>query len=144
MINGKGVVQGHLLGGCIDVFMMAIGTEIWPALKEWEDAILFIETSEDKPSPNFIKQTFRNLAAQGILNVIKGIIVGKPQGEQYYDEYKVAITQVVVNEEHLDNLPVFYNINFGHAKPIGIIPYGIKAQLDCENKSIVLLECPTV
>ena len=52
--------------------------------------------------------------------------------------------QVVVNEEHLDNLPIFYNVNFGHAKPIGIIPYGIQAQLDCKNKSIVLLECPTV
>lgn len=144
VINGHGVVQGHLLGGCIDVFMMAIGTKIWPTLNEWEDAILFIETSEDKPSPDFIKWTFRNLAAQGILNVINGIIVGKPQGEKYYNEYKAAITQVVVNEEHLDVLPVFYNVNFGHAKPIGIIPYGIKAQLDCKSKSIVFLECPTV
>ncbi|MEG0240475.1 MAG: LD-carboxypeptidase [Anaerorhabdus sp.] len=144
VISGSGVVQGHLLGGCIDVFMMAFETKIWPTLKEWEDAILFIETSEDKPSPDFIKWTFRNLAAQGILNVIKGIIVGKPQGEKYYDEYKVAITQVVVNEEHLNDLPIFYNVNFGHSKPIGIIPYGIKAQLDCKNRSIVLLECPTI
>ena len=144
VINGRKIVQGHLLGVCIDVFMMAIGTEIWPALKEWEDAILFIETSEDIPSPKFIKWTFRNLAAQGILNVIKGIVVGKPQGEKYYEEYKAAIMQVVVNEEHLNNLPIFYNANFGHSKPIGIIPYGIQVQLDCENKSIVLLECPTV
>lgn len=144
IINGNGKVQGHLLGGCIDVFIMAIGTKIWPTLKEWENAILFIETSEDKPSPDFIKYMFRNLAAQGILNVINGIIVGKPQGEKYYDEYKAAITQVVVNEEHLNDLPVFYNINFGHAKPIGIIPYGIQAQLDCKNKSIVFLESPTI
>lgn len=144
VINGIGVVQGHLLGGCIDVFMMAIGTKVWPTLEEWENAILFIETSEDKPAPDFIIRTFRNLAAQGIFNVIKGIIVGKPQGEKYYDEYKAAITQVIVNEEHLNNLPIFYNVNFGHAKPIGIIPYGIQAQLDCKNKSIVFLESPTV
>lgn len=144
VINGSGVVQGHLLGGCIDVFMMAIGTEIWPTLKEWKDAVLFIETSEEKPSPNFIKWTFRNLAAQGILKVIKGIIVGKPQGEEYYEEYKAAITQVIAEEEHLTDLPVFYNINFGHSKPIGIIPYGIKVQLDCKDKSIVFFECPTV
>ena len=144
VINGIGVVQGHLLGGCIDVFMMAIGTKVWPTLEEWENAILFIETSEDKPAPDFIIRTFRNLAAQGILNVIKGIIVGKPQGEKYYDEYKAAIIQVIVNEEHLNNLPIFYNVNFGHAKPIGIIPYGIQAQLDCKNKSIVFLESPTV
>lgn len=144
MINGNGVVEGHLLGGCMDVFMMAVGTRIWPTLEEWENAILFVETSEDKPSPDFIKRTFRNLAAQGILRAVNGIIVGKPQGEVYYEEYKTAITQVVVKEEQLVDLPVFYNVNFGHAKPIGIIPYGIKAQLDCKNKSIVLLECPTV
>lgn len=144
VINGTGVVQGHLLGGCIDVFMMATGTEIWPALREWKDAVLFIETSEDKPSPSFIKWTLRNLAAQGILQIINGIIVGKPQGEVYYDEYKVAIMQVVADEEHLNDLPVFYNVNFGHSKPIGIIPYGIQAQLDCKNKTITFLECPTV
>lgn len=144
VINGNGIVQGHLLGGCIDVFMMAVGTEIWPDLKKWDNAILFIETSEDKPSPTFVKWTFRNLAAQGILNTINGIIVGKPQGEEYYDEYKEAIKHVVANEEHLNNLPIFYNVNFGHSKPIGIIPYGIKAELNCKNKSIILLECPTV
>jgi len=123
--------------------MMAIGTQIWPTLEEWKNAILFVETSEDKPSPDYVKWIFRNLAAQGVLRVISGIIVGKPQGEQYYEEYKTVIKHVVVNEEKLTKLPVFYNINFGHAKPIGIIPYGIATELDCEKKSITFLESPT-
>lgn len=144
ILCGRGETHGHLLGGCIDVFMMANGTDIWPKLSEWKNAILFVETSEDKPSPDFVKWTFRNLAAQGILKAINGIIVGKPQGETYYEEYKAAITQVVVNEEHLEDLPIFYNVNFGHAKPIGIVPYGVEVKLDCENKTIVLTECPTV
>lgn len=144
IINGTGIVKGPLLGGCIDVFMMANGTKIWPTLEEWTDSILFIETSEDKPSPDFIKWTLRNLAAQGILNVIKGIIVGKPQGEKYYKEYKLAINQVIVNEEKLSELPIFYNVNFGHAKPIGIIPYGIETELNCEKKTITFLERATV
>lgn len=144
VINGTGTARGHLLGGCIDVFMMAIGTSIWPSLDAWKDSILFVETSEDKPSPDFITWTFRNLAAQGILKVIRGIIVGKPQGETYYEEYKSAITQVVAEEEHLWELPIFYNVNFGHAKPIGVIPYGIMAELNCQSKTIVLLECPTM
>lgn len=50
IINGTGKAKGRLLGGCIDVFMMAIGTQIWPTLEEWRNAILFVETSEDKPS----------------------------------------------------------------------------------------------
>lgn len=144
ILQGSGCVHGHLLGGCIDVFMMANGTKIWPSIDEWRGAILFIETSEDKPLPEFIKWTFRNLAAQGILKVINGIIVGKPQGEVYYEEYKSAITQVVSFEEKLKSLPIIYNVNFGHAKPIGIIPYGIKAELNCENKTIKFLESATI
>ncbi len=108
---------------------------------KWDEYIL--EPSEDKPSPDFVKWTFRNLAAQGILKLISGIIIGKPQAEQYYEEYKSAIMQVIVNEEKLTKLPIFYNINFGHAKPIGIIPYGITTELDCEKKSITFLESPT-
>jgi muramoyltetrapeptide carboxypeptidase LdcA involved in peptidoglycan recycling len=126
-----------------DVFMMCIGTKIWPTLDKWEGAILFIETSEDKPSPDFVKWTFRNLAAQGILKAIEGIIVGKPQDETYYDEYKDAMIQVVREEEGLKQLPILYNVNIGHASPIGILPYGIKAELDCDKKTITLLENAT-
>lgn len=144
VLNGEGIVKGHLLGGCIDVFMMMNGTSIWPTLDEWKNAILFFETCEERPSPDFVLRTLRNLAAQGILNVINGIIVGKPIGEIYYKEYKKVIKQVVVEEEHLTNLPVIYNVNIGHAKPIGILPYGIETELNCEKKTIRFLESPTV
>lgn len=144
IINGNKTVKGHLLGGCLDVFMMVIGTKIWPTIDEWKNSVLFIETSEDRPSPDFIRWTFRNLAAQGILKVINGIIVGKPQAEQYYEEYKTAIIEVVKDEEKLVDLPIFYNLNFGHAKPTGIIPYGINIELNCINKEVILLECPTI
>lgn len=143
VLQGEGKVKGHLLGGCLDVFMMCIGTEIWPDINKWENAILFIETSEDKPSPEFVKWTFRNLAAQGILKKISGIIVGKPQGEVHYEAYKETILEVVSEEEGLSNLAIFYNINIGHAMPTGILPYGIEVELDCELKQIKLLESAT-
>lgn len=141
---GTDIVQGHLLGGCLDVFMMVVGTSIWPTLAQWTGAILFLETSEDKPSPGFIKWTLRNLAAQGILKVLKGILFAKPQGEVYYEEYKTAILQVVVEEEQLHDLPIFYNVNFGHGKPVAIIPYGIQAELDCAKRTITFVENVTV
>ena len=144
ILQGTGIVQGHLLGGCIDVFIMASGTPVWPAPEEWKDAVLFFETSEDKPSPELVKWILRNLAAQGILKVLKGILVGKPQGEVYYGEYKKVIRQVVSIEEKLTGLPVFYNVNFGHGTPIGILPIGVRVELDCENKTITFLESATV
>jgi muramoyltetrapeptide carboxypeptidase LdcA involved in peptidoglycan recycling len=143
VLQGKGKATGHLLGGCIDVFTMCVGTDIWPSMDKWENAILFFETSEDKPLPDLIKYTLRNFAAQGILKVINGIIIGKPQGEVYYEEYKEVIMQVINKEEKLYDLPIIYNVNFGHSMPIGIIPYGISAEIDCDNKKITLLEDST-
>lgn len=143
ILQGKGKVTGHLLGGCLDVFPMCVGTSVWPSIDDWKNAILFIETSEDKPSPDLVKWIFRNLAALGILKVINGIIVGKPQNEVYYNEYKEVIKQVVVKEEHLTDLPILYNVNIGHASPIGIIPYGVITEVDCDKKTITLLESAT-
>lgn len=140
ILQGKGKVQGHFLGGCIDVFMMAVGTEIFPSLEKWKNAILFIETSEEKPSPQIVIYALRNLAAQKILSVISAIVIGKPCQESFYNEYKEAIVQVVNKEENLKDIPIIYNVNFGHACPIGVIPYGIQAEIDCDKKKITLLE----
>lgn len=30
LLQGSGLVNGQLLGGCIDVFPMVIGTDVWP------------------------------------------------------------------------------------------------------------------
>ena len=39
-----------------------------------------------------------------------------------------------------EDMPLLYNVNFGHSSPIGIIPYGIECELDVDNKKITLLE----
>lgn len=142
VLQGSGIVTGKLLGGCIDVFPMVIGTNIWPTIDEWKDKILLLETSEEKPSPNLVTYYLRNLGAQGIFEVIKGIIVGKPQDEKYYNEYK-DVYKKVLKEFKKDNLPVLYNVNIGHAYPIGILPLGTDIQIDFTNKKITLVESPT-
>lgn len=141
VIQGKGVVEGKLLGGCIDAFPIYVGTDIWPSVDEWKDKILFLETSEDQPSPDLIELYLMNLGAQGIFDVVKGIIVGKPQEEKYYEEYK-EIYKKVLHEFECDELPVLYNVNFGHALPIGILPIGTNVKVDYDNKKIIFTEAP--
>ena len=108
-------------------------------MKEWKDKILFLETSEEMPEPDYIYFYLLNLGAQGIFNVAKGIIVGKPKEEKYYEEYK-EVYKKVLKEFGREDMPVLYNVNFGHSSPIGIIPYGIECELDVDNKKITLLE----
>ena len=139
MIQVKGKVKGRLLGGCLDAFPIYNGTEVWPKLEEWKDKIIFLETCENMPEPYLITYYLRNMGAQGIFNVAKGIIVGKPRAEKYYEEYK-DVYKKVLKEFNREDMPVLYNVNFGHSCPIGIIPYGIECELDVDNKKITLLE----
>ena len=89
-----------------------------------------------------MKFYLRNLGAQGILNRINGIVVGKPMDEQFYEEYK-EVYRIVLNEFNCRDLPVIYNINIGHAAPTGVLPLGIKYEIDLDNKIIRLLESAT-
>ncbi len=139
LLQGSGVVQGLLIGGCIEVLEFAKGTEIWPEDKYWDESILFFETSEEKPEPSAIRYWLRNYAAQGILHKANGIIFGKPQDETFYEEYKEEILKVM-KEHQLEHLPILYNLNFGHTEPKFVLPYGALAQIDCSKKTFSILE----
>ena len=142
VLQGKGTCEGELLGGCLDVFPMFIGTEIWPALKEWENKILFLETSEDEVPPDYVEYYLRNLIAQGIIDKIKGIVIGKPQNEKYYNEYKNVYKNIIGKEANRPDLPILYNVNIGHTAPMCIFPIGQKIKIDLDKKEIIFLEKP--
>lgn len=127
VLQGTGTVRGRLIGGCLGVLKMIIGTELWPTGTEWNDKILFLETGEDYPSPNEVCYFLRNLVAQGIVRQLKGIIIGKPLDERYYEEYKAIYRMVIGEEAGCPNIPVLYNVNCSHTSPICILPYGFMA-----------------
>lgn len=139
LLQGIGKVKGRLIGGCIEVLEFAKGTVLWPKETHWDDAILFFETSEEKTKPEMIMRWLRNYAAQGILHQANGIVFAKPKDETYYDEYKDVIRTVMV-ECGLTDLPVLYNMNFGHTEPKFILPYGAMAEIDCDTQSFAILE----
>lgn len=143
ILQGKGVVTGQLLGGCIDVFPQIIGTSLWPSVEEWKDKILLIETSEVNMSEEYLCWYLRALAAQGLFKVIQGIIVGKPAFRDKYESYKEVYMKVIACEENLPDLPILYNVNVGHAYPIGVFPLGLTYEIDCEKKTLKLLELAT-
>lgn len=134
ILQGKGKVRGKLIGGCIEVLDWLRGTILWPEINKWEGKILFLETSEDQPSPDYIRWYLRSLNAVGILEKINGVIIGKPKDEKYYKEYKEQYLKVIRDEAQRDDLAIMYNLNFGHTSPMFILPYGVEAEIDCDNK----------
>ena len=143
MLMGKGVVEGELLGGCIDTFIYLMGTSLWPTQEEWIGKILLLETSEMDMPEVILAEILRNLYAQGILKVIKGIIIGKPAVEDKVEKYKDVYQQILIHEMHLDHLAVLYNVSIGHSYPTGILPLGLKYRIDCDQATLTLLESAT-
>ena len=138
-INGTGKGQGHLIGGCLDVLGNLRGTELFPDLNRFEDAILFLETSEEQMDPGMLEDQLRAFAVMGIFDKVNGIIVGRPQDDAYYDEYKKVWT-MIMKECGQEALPILYNASFGHNEPKCILPYGLQAEIDGENKTFSILE----
>lgn len=147
VLNGSGIVEGKLLGGCIEsLYELISGTrfisektfndqyQLFPLLSEWNDKIIFLETSEEKPNPEKLKTMLNSLKDVGIFNQVKAVMIGKPQNEVYYQEYKKVYLEVI------PNLPIIYNVNFGHAYPRCILPYGLPVSIDFNNKNITILE----
>ena len=143
ILQGSGKVRGELLGGCVDVFPELLGTSLWPSLEEWRGKLLLLETSEMDMPADVLIWFLRNLQAQGILDVIHGIVVGKPTFRDKYEPYKTALRQVVGFEAGRPDLPILYNVNVGHAYPIGVFPLGLTYEIDCDRKTLTLLEPAT-
>jgi muramoyltetrapeptide carboxypeptidase LdcA involved in peptidoglycan recycling len=142
-LQGTGIHQGHLIGGCLEVFDWTRGTEIFPAPTQWQEAILFIETSEDAPPPVYVSYTLRAFAALGLLRQLSGILFGRPGGNvppEKFTEYDRGILHVVREEEGLTDLPIITNMDFGHTSPIFVVPYGVQAEIDCNHKRFSILE----
>ncbi len=149
VLNGNGKVSGKLYGGCIQSLYDAYtgiryGDEnkvyakynILPTLDEWKEKILFIETSDEKITPEQLEQILNYFKENKILETVRGIIVGKPIDEKYYEEYKEVYKKVFKDIK----TPVLYNVNFGHSVPRCILPYGLSATIDYDNKKIMIDE----
>lgn len=149
VLNGGGVVTGKLYGGCIDSIYDALTGalyadeplvyekyKIFPSIEEWQEKILFLETCEKQPTPEKLEEMLMVLKNKGILSLVRGIIIGKPMDEKYYEEYKDVYRKLFEDI----NTPILYNVNFGHSKPICILPYDAEVVIDYDNKRIIINE----
>ena len=146
-LNGNGTVTGKLYGGCIEsIYDAFTGIEfadepfiyekynIFPTDKEWQEKILFLETSELSATPAELEKILLEFKKRNIFNLVKGLIVGKPIDEKYYEEYKEVYKKVFSDID----TPILYNVNFGHSVPRCIIPYDAETTIDYDNKRIFI------
>ncbi len=144
-LQGAGIKCGPLIGGCVDVFPMLLGTALWPDKPAFKGAILFLETSEDAPPVDDIKRILRNLGVQGVLTDLNGILIGRPGGNVAdLRQYDAAIQSVIKEEFGLTEIPIIAQMDFGHTEPMFTIPYGVQMEINCDTQKITILEAACV
>jgi muramoyltetrapeptide carboxypeptidase LdcA involved in peptidoglycan recycling len=142
-LQGSGQHRGKLIGGCLEVVDWLRGTPVWPEPSAWRNSIVFLETSEDQPSPTLVTYMLRALAATGALDEVQGILYGRPYGDEAsFEAYDDALL-LVLAELKLTSLPVITRMDFGHTDPKLVLPIGVEAEIDCDGKQIRLLESAT-
>lgn len=148
LLQGPGVFEGELLGGCLEsLYDILTSTRyadqaelsrryrIFPAQEEWRGKVMFLETCEERPAPELVARELEAIRETGAFSEIAGLIVGKPQNEAYYEAYKAVYRDILRDPA----LPVLYNVNFGHAYPRTVLPYGARVRVDAAAQTIAFL-----
>lgn len=134
--------QGRLLGGCIEVLEFMKGSPQWPEPSFFDGRLLFLETSEEQPSVAQVRRWLFNYGIQGIFERISGLLVGRARG--YGDDEKRrlddAVLETVVGQFGASDVTIVTNMDFGHTDPQWVLPLGVLAALDPEERSFRLLE----
>jgi len=134
-----GAASGPLLGGCLETICWHVkGSAGW---LDPTGAVLFLEMSEEAPSPAHVDGYLTDLEQLGIFEAAAALAFARPYG--YTDEDATVLWDVVARRTEGAGLPVLANIEVGHTDPMITLPLGVPAELDATNKRLRLLEPPT-
>ncbi len=131
----KGKAEGPLVGGCIESMQHLRGTRYWP---DFDGAILFLETSEDKPPPWLVDGILGDYENLGVLGKLSGMIFGRPKS--YAAKEKQQLREVILERTKKYHFPIVTDMDFGHTLPMFTIPLGCSAVIDTEKKSFEITE----
>ena len=97
------------------------------------------------PSEGFVYRFFAALAELGLLKKFKAILMGYPKAQFCNHQPPEGREAFILNQQNAvksalrdydANIPVVFNMNFGHTDPQIIIPNGGIASIDCARKTI--------
>lgn len=142
VLQGGGTVTGELFGGCLEVLDWLRGTSAWPEPADWAGRLLFIEPSEEQPTPLQVGRMLRSMGVIGVFDAIAGILVGRRRDHTVSEQiaFEAAIRDVVASEFDRPDLPIAANLPFGHTDPQWVLPLGVRAELDVDARVLRLVE----
>lgn len=139
VING-GIAEGTIIGGNLSLIVDTLGT---PYEIDVKDKILFIEEIEEEPYN--IDRMLNQLRLAGKLDEASGIILGDFNNcEAKNPKEELSLIQVIEDQIKGANKPTIYNLQAGHCDTMVTLPFGVKARLDADSRSLTILESAVV
>jgi len=141
-------VSGRTWGGCLEVLDLQFAADRYvPSVSALDGSILLLETSEELPSPAYVRRALLGMGERGLLSAVDGVLVGRIKARshvtergdeartQYRNRVRDAMADVV--SEYNDAIPIVFNADFGHTNPIVPVPIGGLATIDPGEERLV-------
>jgi len=134
-----GVTRGWLMGGCVETLCWHVkGSDSWLDL---DGAVLFLETSEEAPSPAHVDAYLVDLENLGVFEQINALVIGRPMS--YSAEESEQLLAVAADRTAHSGIPVLGNVDCSHTDPMLTLPLGSTIDLDAGQRIFRALEVAT-
>ena len=131
----KGVAEGRLMGGSLGCILKLAGTRNCP---DFKDPILFVEAYEITPQE--CDCAFNHLKQMEVFEKIEGAVVGHVHSLQASEKKLKLMENILLKVTKEYDFPILKMNDFGHECPNTVLPIGVKARLDADNKELEILE----
>lgn len=129
----EGKACGEIVASNLQTLLVLMGTEYFPDIK---GKILFLEEGEIANTA-MVHRFLTQCKLSGIFRDIKGLVFGRFMSQTGFDDLDrfEDILEDVLNDV---NIPVIYDVDFGHSDPLITIPNGGVCAIDTSSKKIEL------
>ena len=131
-------MQGRLIGGCVDILTVLIGTKydkVNEFLESYEDDgfIWFLECCDMNPLS--VRRAFWQMREAGWFKFVKGFLIGRPR---LYGEEALGVDMYNAVTDEIGKLgaPIIMDLDIGHKPPMMPIISGSYAEVECKGNNI--------
>ncbi|MFC5972026.1 S66 peptidase family protein [Halomarina salina] len=145
--GGTERVTGRVWGGCLAIVDWHLATDRYlPAPERLDGQVLALETAEDLPRAEQVRQTLMCMGERGLLERFDAVLVGRPQTRNRFERpsnerrerYRREQREAILGElaRYNPDAPVVFDLDFGHTNPTVPLPVGGRVVVDPGSETI--------
>jgi muramoyltetrapeptide carboxypeptidase LdcA involved in peptidoglycan recycling len=147
--NTDRVVESVTWGGNLEILSWLLMADRHIAAPEtYSGTILLLETSEELPSAAEVYFILRNMGERGLLRQFAAVLFARPKAwsfqrpntpaekAAYAADQRAAVLRAL--SEYAPDTPVVFDVDFGHADPQLVLPYGGRVRVDGPARRITV------